>query len=66
MKKISVLFKKIFFTAKSQEKRDDFADFFLRAKPSERDGVFGQISQKVNQDQKKYIEKYEFEKRFNN
>lgn len=42
-----------------EEERDDFADFFLRASSKEKKKVFKRVIRKANEDQKKYIERYE-------
>lgn len=58
MIKILEFFRESIFIGKSEEK-DDFADFFLRASSKEKKKVFKRVIRKANQDQKKYIERYE-------
>ena len=51
-------FREYIFIGKSEE-QDDFADFFLRASSKEKKKVFKRVIRKANQDQRKYIERYE-------
>ncbi len=44
---------------KKEEESDDFADLLLRASSKEKKKVFKRVIRKANQDQKKYIERYE-------
>lgn len=64
MTKLIEFFENLIFTVKPKEQdRDDFADFFLRASSADQKKVFKRVIRKANQDQKKYLERYEMSQR---
>lgn len=59
MIKIINFFENLIFAERNIEGEDDFADFFLRAKPKDKKILFKRVIRKANKDQKKYLDRYE-------
>jgi hypothetical protein len=64
MTKLITFFENLIFTIKSKgQDHDDFADFFLRTSSADQKKVFKRVIRKANQDQKKYLVRYEMSRR---